>query len=253
MTLYLDAAILINGLIDFLLLVGTEKLMGRPIRWSRLLLSAGVGGIYAGMALMPEFAFLGNLLWRCVFMMIMSSIAFGFQTHAITQGALFLLLSMALGGVAAAMERRDVASLLAAGAGLAFLCKVGFWSVPGTKKLLPAKLCYGDREISVVAFHDTGNSLRDPITGEQVLVAGAEVAGKLLSLEPWQLNHPIEAMEAIPGMRLIPYHAIGNPGGMLLAVRLPKVEVGSFRGPAIIAFAPEDFSEEYQVLTGGVI
>lgn len=252
MTVYLDAAMLINGLIDFLLLVGTEKLTGLPVQWKRLLPAAGIGGVYAGMTLVPGFAFLGSLLWRCVFFVVMSVSAFGFRRSAISQGAIFLLLSMALGGVAAAMEKRDFLSLFAAGCSLAFLCKVGFRGTPG-KELMPAKFRYGDREVSCLAFHDTGNSLRDPITGEQVLVAGAELAGKLLSLEPWQLKNPIEAMGTVPGMRLIPYHAIGNPGGMLLAIRLPQVEIGSFRGSAIMAFAPENFSGEYQVLTGGII
>ncbi len=78
-----------------------------------------------------------------------------------------------------------------------------------------------DRQMQLIALRDTGNTLRDPLTGEQVLVAGADVGEKLLGLTAQQLRNPVEtvAQSTLRGLRLIPYRGVGQPGGMLLAVR----------------------------------
>lgn len=250
---YLDLAILLNSLVDFLLLLGTNRLMGYPGELRRLIPASLLGGVYAGGTLLPGFFFLGNLFWRSLFLILMSLCAFGWSRSAFSRGILFLLLCMAMGGIAASMGRHSFWGLVMAGGALAVMCRFGFRRAPGGNRLLPAVLIYGDREVSALAFHDTGNTLRDPVTGEQVMVAGADVAEELLALTPWQLQHPIEAIGKLQGMRLIPYHSVGSRGGMLLAIRIPQVQIGAYRGSAIVAFAPEKLSGDYQILTGGAM
>ena len=105
-----------------------------------------------------------------------------------------------------------------------------------------------------MALRDTGNTLRDPITGGEVLVIGADAAGELTGLTQAQLRNPIDSLGTIPGLRLIPYHSIGNEGGFLLALKLQNVKIGSWKGSSLVAFAPEGLNLEgtYQALTGGV-
>ena len=90
-----------------------------------------------------------------------------------------------------------------------------------------------------------------------VLVAGADVGMKLLGLTEHQLMHPVETLAtgAYQGLRLIPYHAVGQPGGMLLAVRFQKARIGNNTAQPLVAFAPERIArgEVYQMLTGGVV
>ena len=109
----------------------------------------------------------------------------------------------------------------------------------------------------VIALKDTGNMLHDPLSGEQVLVAGADVAEKLLGLTVNQLLNPIEtlALKPIPGLRLIPYHAVGQTGSMLLAVRIQNAQIGRKKANPLVAFAPEVIArgEMYQMLTGGTV
>ena len=111
--------------------------------------------------------------------------------------------------------------------------------------------------MSLVALRDTGNNLRDPVTGESVLVAGADVAEKLLGLSAYQLSHPVETLAygILPGMRLIPYHAVGQPGGIMVAVRFRGAKIGNTYSDPLVAFAPEVLArgEVYQMLTGGAI
>ena len=131
----------------------------------------------------------------------------------------------------------------------------GFSSLPNGLPGRTKRVC--DRRINLIALRDTGNNLRDPISGESVLVAGADVAEKLLGLTSWQLAHPVETLAsgAVPGVRLIPYHAVGQPGGLLVALRFQRAKIGNTFANPLVAFAPEVLAggEVYQMLTGGAI
>ena len=106
-----------------------------------------------------------------------------------------------------------------------------------------------------MALCDTGNQLRDPVTGEHVLVVGAQVAGELLGLTARQLANPADTLMTakIQGLRLIPYTTVGRSRGLLLAVRMKDIRVDGRRTDALVAFAPEGLGENggYQALTGG--
>ena len=148
--------------------------------------------------------------------------------------------------------------MLILSAGLMWLlCSFSFRGSVGSREYVPVKLFWEDKQMNIIALKDTGNTLRDPMTGEQVLVAGADIGEKLLGLTADQLSHPIETLATakISGLRLIPYHAVGQSGSMLLALRFPKAQVGKKKMQPLVAFAPQRIAqgEMYQMLTGGVI
>ncbi len=257
MRIYLDVVMVLNFLVDLLLLLGTNRLSGHPLAVGRAALAAGLGGAYSGACLLPGFRFLGNALWRTVSLALMAAIAFGIRASALRRGVLFLLLCTALGGIAIGMGSGSFWGLVASAGVLCLLCVIGFRVPPGTRNLIPIALYHGDRRVKLLALQDTGNTLRDPVTGQSVLVAGPEAARELLGLTQKQLASPVETMTTadIPGLRLIPYRAVGSANGMLLAVRLEHVRIGAWRGSALVAFAPEGLDREntYQALTGGVL
>ncbi len=255
MTVYLDAVVGLNFLVDFLLLVGSNYLAGYPGNPGRAALAAAVGGIYGGACLLPGFAFLGSTLWRFVSLGLMSVIAFGFGTGSRRRCVLFVLLSMALGGVALGLGSGGFAALAAAAAAVCLLCLLGFRGNAAPKRLVPVELSREGREVRLMALHDTGNTLRDPLTGEQVMVAGAEAAMELLGLDRDALADPVAtaAKGKVPGLRLIPYRAVGQSGGMLLGVRVPEARIGGKRRSMVVAFAPDGLGgDEYGALIGGL-
>ena len=117
------------------------------------------------------------------------------------------------------------------------------------------ELCYSGKKLRLLALRDTGNMLRDPITGEAVLVVDADAGQTLLGLTLDQLEDPIGAVASasVPGLRLLPYRSIGSPQGMLAAIRLDNTKIGDFRGSTVVAFAPQKLDSEgiYRALTGG--
>ena len=254
MQVYLDLVLLLNFGVDFLLLLGTNRLSGYPARVGRAAISASLGALYACICLVPQFSFLGNFLWRTVALAFMAVVAFGISRSALRRGILFLLLSMALGGVASGVGAPDFGILLLAAMGILLLSVISLPKGLGVT-YIPVELIRGEKRVVLTALRDTGNTLTDPVTGEQILVAGADVAWDVLGLTPGQLADPVGTMQhsGISGLRLVPYHSVGNPGGLLLAARFDDVKVGGVSRGHLVAFTAERIgkSEGYQALAGG--
>lgn len=257
MRVYLDLVALLNFGVDFLLLLGTNRLSGYRSQILRVGLSAGLGGFYAGICMMPGFHFLSNLLWRFIILSIMSMIAFGMDRSALRRGVVFIFLSMALGGLAIGLGKSSFSSLLLSAVLLAGMCVVGFRGTVGIKQYAKVQLKYGDKMYRITALRDSGNTLTDPVTGGQVLVVDPAVARDLLGMNKEQLSDPVGTLEGgkFKGLRLIPYRAVGQPGGMLLAISLDEVLIDGRQANTLVAFAPNPFGkdEAYQALTGGVL
>ena len=253
MTVWLYRMISIRFLVDLLLILTANRITGHAFGWKRALVAAALGGLYAGACLMPGFSFLGGFLWRMVILLSVSLVAFGMQPATLRRGAVFLLLSLALGGVATELTHRGLLCFALGAAVVFLLCRVGLFSSPGKGRLLPVELRYGEKQVKLTALWDTGNTLQDPVSGGNVLVLALDPAVKLTGLTREQLKQPVESITAIPGLRLIPYRSLGNPNGMLLALKIPQMQIGTWKGSGLVALSPDRFSPEnaYQALAGG--
>ncbi len=246
MPIYVDVLAILNFLVDLLLLMGTNRLAGHPLALKRTLWAAALGGLYGGLCVLPGLTFLGAVWWRMIFLGLMALIAFGFRKSAIPRGVLFVLLTMALGGVAVALGKGGFLSLVLSGALIAGMCILGFRGKAG-KEYVEVEL----EGVRMTALRDTGNSLTDPITGQQVLVVSSQFGKRLLGLTQNSLADPVSAMETVSGARLIPYSAVGHTGALMLAKKYENVRIGNWKGSCLVAFAPNELGCE--ALTGGVL
>lgn len=251
MVVYLDGVIALNFLVDLLLLMGVNRLAGHPPGLRRVAAGAMVGGGYAGMCMVPSLTFLTSGLWKGISLGLVSMAAFGMDRSAVRRGVLFVLLSMALGGLVMSFDTGNFFGLILCAGALALLCRLGFQGKTAPRRLLETVIRYGGKEARLLALRDTGNTLRDPVTGEGVLVVQPQTAWELAGLTERELKDPVTCIGRIPGARLIPYHAVGG-GGMLLGLRCDSVTIGGRPGGCVVAFSPEAFpAGEYQALTGG--
>lgn len=253
MVIYADIFFLINLMIDFLLLAGTNRLCGSSPRFGRCLLGASLGALYATVCILPGFYFLGNTLWRAVSLVGIAVAAYGLQRNTLRKASVFLFLSMALGGISTGIGKGDLPHLFLSVLLLGLVAFASFHGGFAQKRYVPVELRFGSLQKNLTALVDTGNLLRDPISGESVLVVGAEVATEMLGLD---VSDPVRAVEqgAVPGLRLIPFRSLGNPGGMLVGLKLDNVRIDGKEGSKIIGFSPYQFGENctYQALAGGI-
>lgn len=249
---YLYFLFAMNFLVELLLLLGTNRLVGFPPELGRATLGALLGAIHAVACMLPGFSFLGNALWRWCRFFLTVVLVFGLNRSALSRGAVYLLLCLALEGIAAGAGEGKEAALLFWGGGVYLLCRAGYG---GGREYVDVELTYRGATHSVLALRDTGNLLRDPVTGEGVLVAGADVGSRILGLPEGDFRDPVEVLEKVPGLRLIPYNTIGQEGSMMPAARFRNARIGKGRRDVLVAFAPEIIGrgEGYQMLTGGAL
>ena len=254
MVIYLDGVMGLNFLVDWLLLLGVNRMSGFPPGVGRTAAAAAMGGGYAGACLLPGFGFLGSALWRSVSLGIMSMTAFGLDRTALRRGILFVLLSMAMGGLALSMDSGTIPELILCASGLVLLCRLGFQGRTGTRQYHMVQMTHKGKTIEFPALADTGNTLRDPLTGESVLVADSFAARELLGLTLTQLRDPAGTMTELAAyhFRLIPYQTIGHSGSFLLGLRCDGIRVDGKERGTLVAFSPMVFGNgDYHGLTGG--
>lgn len=275
---YLDAVFALNGAINFLLLSAAAWLMGVPGGWGRRALGGAFGGLYACACCLPGLAFLSSGIWRGVFLVLMLVISFGLRRQTASVGAVFLALSMALGGLALLLasaageavwlrEGRACYALrfrtLVLGAGTVYaLARLGLGGLMvhsgGT---VAARLELRGKATRLILLRDTGNTLRDPFSGAAVpVVERGAMARVLPELERLRLDDAAGAMERlcaqVPGIsaRLIPFRAVGTECALLLAVRCDALVVAGDRVRDVyVAISPTRVSEHgnYEGLIGG--
>ncbi len=237
---------LLYGLVAFCLLLGTNRLLGTAPGVLQCGLGAVLSGIYAGLCMAGRLS--GTGLELLTAQALVGAVAFGLG-H-LRHWALFLLLTLALGGLAL---------LFGTGGPLAFLAAAGAVLVLGGlsrfrgERLVSVELQRAGKQVRLTALRDTGNNLTDPITGQPVLVIGPEAAQTLTGLTRQQLQAPTENLGALQGLRLIPFRTVGRERGFLLGLRFSKARVGGRAASVLVAFSPEEIGKDrdFNALTGG--
>ena len=255
MNRYVTSVMLLSLVVDALLLIAAGRLSNQSPRMIRVMMAAVLSSLYSALCLQPGFYFLGNLFWRIVCLAVAAIIAYGISWNGFRSGLAFAFLYLALGGAVLAIGDGGAVSTLCSAGIVCVLCCFVFRFQPLEGEYIPVELRYKDKCLRLTALKDTGNTLRDPITGQQVLVIGGDIATELTGLTREQLRKPLDAIGIISGLRLIPYHSVDNNGGFLLAMRMNNAKIGSWHGSALVAFAPEVLNREgvYQALTGGTV
>ncbi len=278
MVVYLDSLFLLNFGVDALLLSAARRLSRSGGSWRRTLAAAALGALYAAALFALPWGWLGHPMTRAVLALVMACICTGGRGRTGALLGLFLLLSLSLaGGVllltlagvgrmssgsGVPVSLSDAQLLLLCAAGEYLLCSVvcALTRRAGSAAVSVLLRCQG-RTVLLRAMVDSGNLLRDPLTGKPVLVVSAAAAAGLFppELRPTEeeYRHPEELCTRLtrlwePGrVRLIPYRAVGTQQGLLLAVRLDRLEVSGKRyDNRLAAVSPGRFAGGVQAIIG---
>ena len=280
MTVYLDQAWLLNSLVDYLLLRASGQLLGMPLHRGQLLMAGAAGGVYAALSLLPGFGYLQQLWCRVLVGALLCLCAFWSPRGLMRQTVVLFLLAAAFSGITLLLTQcfsapgaliggtvyyplsLGVLVLTAGGA-----CGLISW---GLRRLMQhggglgeVQATLGGRTVTFTALYDTGNTLRDPISGCRVLVADWTLLRQLLpelSISPKELEQPeqllIRLQRERPELRprLIPYKTVGRAQGMLLSLRPEQIQVEGREESLLMAFSPVEVSDGggYRALLGGI-
>lgn len=236
---------------DFFLLLAVNTLTGFPMAAGRCALGALLGAVYAAGCFVPGFSFLAQLHWRVISLGLMGVTAFGI--HGAKRCGLFIVLSFALGGCAMLLGKENFFTPVGAALGLWGVCRFCFSHFVGSRQLVEVVIPGRKGSVKLTALKDTGNDLRDPLTGLSILVVDAAAGEHLTGFSRPELCNPVQTLTEHPdsGLRLVPCQTVGGRS-LLLAKRYSRVQIGKTAGPRLVAFAPDGFSgTQYRALTGG--
>jgi len=250
--IYIDQVFIGNFLMNYLILWATARI-GRVERgWARLLTGAALGALYSLVIFLPVPNF-----WSAPVFKVLASIAVAGAVFiplpplkfVMCLGA-FYLASFALGGAVlgavylwgsgVTASKWGVAEVIdknffrgiAFGSGVfvaavrvaAALAKRGDWERWWG---MPVLIRFGGGSVKTRAFLDTGNSLRDPLTGRPVVIVEYGVLKPILPLDVQHYFEKVESegiwevLSRLGGERkarftAIPFRSLGQARGVLL-------------------------------------
>ena len=285
---YLDVIFLINLCMDYLILWATAKFGQFRTNLGRLLASAIIGATYSLVVFMPEANYLLTVTIKFLFSVVMVYIAYQQLNWKIFLHALgyFYLVAFSMAGAMLAgiyFINRNADSYSLVHGFLAFLGNVKYtwllaaiaaalliarWGTLFIKRnflrsffRVPVIICFGENRLPVEALVDTGNQLRDPITGKPVIITEYGVIKPLLppsvqaalgrKPEP-DLQQLVNSLAGSPWavrVHMIPFTSIGKNRGMLLGFRPDEIIVVTEDKPirvreVIVGIYPQQLSPE---------
>lgn len=279
MTVYVDVLFALNAAINFLMLRVSARICGAQMKTLRLVLAASLGGLYAVGSLLPKCAFLTHPLCKMFVWALMLVLAFGVGKKTVRLALLFLAASFAFGGVMFALVSVLGTGVMLLGTGAYYPVSAGALLVMAGVTYLVSWLVFSrlgehtggqivaltlradGRSVPLRALRDSGNTLKDPITGEAVLVVSWQIACQLFPQAKLRQADFCDAAlvaqrlaQIAPAAkpRLIPYRAVGTQAGLLAAIRCEVITDKKAR-PALAAFSPTAVSDAgtFEALTGG--
>lgn len=259
MTIYLDVILLENLCMNYIILFATGLIHKVKIKSIRILISSLIGGIYAVLSYVPILEIYSNIVFKIILSVVMIYIAFRPVNvkHLFKQLIIFYLVSFAFGGCAFALlyfiKPEDILvrngvltgtypikiALLGGIVGF-IIVNIAFKVVKGklSKKdmFCEVSICIEEKKKTIKAFIDTGNLLKDPISGTPVIVVEANQLEELIPKQiVLNLNEILEGkdvesltklpIEYISKFRIIPFSSLGKQNGILLGFIADKVMI----------------------------
>ena len=259
MTIYLDIVLIENLIMNSIIIYATAIIMKLKIKHLNILLSSLIGAIYSIMTYISNLKIYSNIFIKIILSIIMVYIAYKPQSLKILlkQILIFYLTSFLFGGVAFALiyvvKPQEI--LMRNGLFLGtyplktvFLSAIiasviGIFGFKLVKNKISKKDMYcqiiiklNNKEIQTTAMVDTGNLLKDPITGNPVIVVESSLLEKILPLElllnldkivGGEFENVTEEIRNtyMNKLKLIPYASLGKQNGMLIGIKADEVKI----------------------------
>lgn len=257
LTIYLDVILLENLCMNYIILFATGIIQKSKIKQIRILISSIIGGVYAILSFAPVLEIYSNIIFKFLLSVVMVYIAFlpSNVKSLCKQLLLFYLISFAFGGCAFALlyfvKPQDILIRNGVLTGtypikIALLGGiVGFVIVNIAFKIVKGKISKNDmfcnveiflknKSIEIKTLIDTGNMLKDPISGIPVIVVEKRELENIIPSEIIEnLNRILGGdnedimqklnKEDIPKFRIIPFTSLGKQNGLLLGIIADKV------------------------------
>ncbi|WP_377889335.1 sigma-E processing peptidase SpoIIGA [Alkalihalobacillus sp. R86527] len=261
MAVYLDVIWLLNICFDYMLLMLTSLLLKRHVRKRRLAAGALVASLYVIFLFIPGMEFMVNPLVKLFYSLIIVSMTFGFTRFRsfLQSWLLFYFVTFMIGGGMLGAHyffKQDVGvyngAIATQGTGFGDPVSWGFvlvgfpviWlfskkrlSEIEAKKIhydqiATVKITIDDVIVTAAALIDSGNQLRDPLSGAPVMILDMTIHSEQFSdqflekaknVTDFQSEGEVDRWEH--RLRIVPFRAVGQDHQFLCALKPDEVEI----------------------------
>lgn len=259
MTIYIDIIIVENLIMNYIILYATGLISKSKISHSRLFLASSIGSIYAIMEYISRLNIYSNIFVKIILSIVIIYIAFYPQNvkSLLKKLVLFYLTTFTFGGVATyliyVLKPQNIIIKNGMYVGTYVLKVIFIGAIVGTVILIIAfkfaknkitkkdmickvKIKLNGKEIVLDTMVDTGNMLKEPLTGNPVVVVEKT---SLYDLMPKEILNNTELIlggdfgkipeniknEYISRLKIIPFSSLGKQNGMLIGIKPERLEV----------------------------
>ena len=259
MTIYIDIIIVENLIMNYIILYATGIISKDKISYTRIFFASLIGAVYAVTEYILKLNIYSNILIKIVLSIIIVYVAFYPQNvkKMYKQLVMFYVTTFTFGGVATyliyVLKPQNIIIKNGMYVGTYVLKVIFLGAIVGTAILFVAfklaknkitkkdmickiKIKINGKEKVLDAMVDTGNMLKEPITGTPVAVVERT---SLYDLLPKEILNNTESIlggdfgkipediknEYIPKLKIIPFASLGRQNGMLVGIKPDKIEV----------------------------
>ena len=259
MTIYIDIIIVENLIMNYIILYATGLISKSKISYSRIFLASSIGSIYAIMEYISRLNIYSNIFVKIILSIVIIYIAFYPQNvkSLLKKLVLFYLTTFTFGGVATyliyVLKPQNIIIKNGMYVGTYVLKVIFIGAIVGTVILIIAfkfaknkitkkdmickvKIKLNGKEIVLDTMVDTGNMLKEPLTGNPVVVVEKT---SLYDLMPKEILNKTELIlggdfgkipeniknEYISRLKIIPFSSLGKQNGMLIGIKPERLEV----------------------------
>ena len=219
--LYVDVLFLVNFMMDYILLLIVRKMLQCTVTHGRICLGAVVGSLLTCLVVVLPipYAMIKLILFHVLVNTCMIRVGLKIKTIRSFLKAIIMLYigSFLLGGIMEVFRQYvSVGSFFLVVAIAGYYLVLGIWKFVAYMQRWNQFHCrvdlyLGSEKYQIKGMIDTGNGLRDPISGKAVNILDRATARKLFG------------EESIKDVRYIPYQSIGKKAGVLPAFQFDRM------------------------------
>lgn len=255
MTVYLDIVFLENIVLNYIILLSTGIISKSQISIKRIFFSSIIGGIFAILNYIIKFNFIFSIIIKVILSIIMVKVAFKSKRKSkiIRNLIFFYLVSFTFGGIAFMLlfvvkpeniiinNNHFVGTYplkIAVFAGV-----IGFIIISLTSKIIKDRInkksmiCdleifFSGKNKKIKTMLDTGNLLKEPISGADVIIVEKDSLEDMVSDEilknitkiiegKWISESNVHSYK----FKLIPFSSLGNDNGLLIGFKPDYIKI----------------------------
>lgn len=248
LVIYLDVLLFVNVVVNFTILYLTYKILGMKISKPRIIFATALTSLYGLVVCLPQMSVLLNIFFKAAIAVITVLTAFDFRGIKIflKSIAVFLAVTFSYIGIVTSFQYLPFASsaifvqngevyynlplpyILIATVALFLVEKLisrHFSRKLGKGDTVSCKIVLRGEEKEITAFCDSGNFLREPLSGLPVVIVNPRAVGRLLpeNANKQSGNELFSILEQDEffklRLRVIPFRGAKNSGGMLVGIK----------------------------------